>query len=541
MVQRVQTPHTGRVLPLLLVLCTFAVILAITTSSIFAIGLADGQTIPNKGTRIQSIKNLKVYDSEFFSIKYPSSWHISSEEGSADIPGASGVTFLENQMVMNQSNRKTPHSNMGHSVLSVTVVPRSSLPGSISLNASGLVDSFMDYSFSSEKLKYIGAQLLADNYTSLSGIPARSIFYTKDGYFNMLANSADLDNMYQIGYRGQISKYERELPEVASVIDSFEIKKPKVSIVESTTDIDTIKVPFSIYSNPNYGIKLMYPRGWDVQEEVMGMVTFTNPSNSSVEFPDATFAIGGITFTKGKPHFENFSAKQFKDFMTQSFSLLNKYQINIPEIQLIDAVKTTTDKGYPEFRLQSLIKVTDPDDPTIIYQQKRLQIWIPRASNIYILEYDSGPSKFAIFLPVVEKMVNSFEITNETKNLSLYSPKSPISQALKNKLAEENSKIYVARSGSMEPFFYPDDMLLISNSTTFDDLRIGDVIVFKKPSDISISIIARIIDIQTDTGSERIITTKGDANPSPIPGTDFPIKKDNYIGKVISVITRVQK
>src|SRR4029078_529206 len=127
---------------------------------------------------------------EFFSIKYPSSWHISSEEGFADIPGASGVMLLNNQIARSKSSRLTPHSNMGNSVFGVTVVPRSSLSGSSNLSASEMVDSFVDYSFSSEKLKYIGAQLLADNYTSLSGIPARSIFYTKDGYYNTHVNSA---------------------------------------------------------------------------------------------------------------------------------------------------------------------------------------------------------------------------------------------------------------------------------------------------------------------------------------------------------------
>ena len=92
----------------------------------------------------------------------------------------------------------------------------------------------------------------------------------------------------------------------------------------------------------------------------------------------------------------------------------------------------------------------------------------------------------------------------------------------------------------METIFYPYDMLLVSNSILFNDLSIGDVIVFEKPADISVSIIARIIDIQTDSIGQ-IITTKGDGNASSIPGTDSPIKKDNYIGKVISVITRVQK
>ena len=36
------------------------------------------------------------------------------------------------------------------------------------------------------------------------------------------------------------------------------------------------------------------------------------------------------------------------------------------------------------------------------------------------VECDSGPSKFSTFLPLVEKMVNSFEVMNETKNLGLY-------------------------------------------------------------------------------------------------------------------------
>ena len=93
----------------------------------------------------------------------------------------------------------------------------------------------------------------------------------------------------------------------------------------------------------------------------------------------------------------------------------------------------------------------------------------------------------------------------------------------------------------MEPYLYPDDVFLVSNSTSFNDLSVGDVIVFKKPNDTSKSIIARIIDIQFDSQGRPIITTKGDANPSSIPGTDFPIKKDNYIGKVTSIIIHVQK
>ncbi len=52
--------------------------------------------------------------------------------------------------------------------------------------------------------------------------------------------------------------------------------------------------------------------------------------------------------------------------------------------------------------------------------------------------------------------------------------------------------------------------------------------------------------IQTDdesnnnkSSSSRIIRTKGDANPSSIPGIDYPIREQDYIGKVVYVIPGV--
>ena len=44
-----------------------------------------------------------------------------------------------------------------------------------------LVDSLMDSVFSKERLAYHGAQLVSDNYTSLSGIQARSVSFTTQG------------------------------------------------------------------------------------------------------------------------------------------------------------------------------------------------------------------------------------------------------------------------------------------------------------------------------------------------------------------------
>ncbi len=164
------------------------------------------------------------YDAEFFSIKYPSSWHVSEEHGVTADRIESGVILQNDQKDRVQSNRITPRSNMDYSSVIVTVIPRSSLPGSDGFSAMELVNSYMDSTFSEESLAYHGAQLISDNYSSLSGIKARSVSFTTQGYYNLVIQSADDSNMYQIGYIGQESKFQKELPEVQSIISSFQIK-----------------------------------------------------------------------------------------------------------------------------------------------------------------------------------------------------------------------------------------------------------------------------------------------------------------------------
>jgi signal peptidase I len=102
-----------------------------------------------------------------------------------------------------------------------------------------------------------------------------------------------------------------------------------------------------------------------------------------------------------------------------------------------------------------------------------------------------------------------------------------------------NMNSFVIRSGNMEPFLKPNDMVSTSNSTPFDNLKIGDVIAFRasegtEPNGI---IVSRVSDVST-FHDKKVFKTKGDANPYSIPGIDFPIFKENYIGKVVSVTHR---
>lgn len=96
---------------------------------------------------------------------------------------------------------------------------------------------------------------------------------------------------------------------------------------------------------------------------------------------------------------------------------------------------------------------------------------------------------------------------------------------------------YVVASGSMIPVLQVYDVLIVQGHEPFEDIAIGDIIVFNRPSDHNRVIVHRVASILDD--DPKTIRTKGDANPASIPGTDFPITEEEYIGKVAYVLPQV--
>ena len=96
---------------------------------------------------------------------------------------------------------------------------------------------------------------------------------------------------------------------------------------------------------------------------------------------------------------------------------------------------------------------------------------------------------------------------------------------------------YVVASGSMIPELEIYDVLIVQGHEPFEDLEIGDIIVFNRPSDHNRVIVHRVVSIIDD--DPKTLRTQGDANPASIPGTDFPITEEEYIGKVVYTLPQV--
>lgn len=96
---------------------------------------------------------------------------------------------------------------------------------------------------------------------------------------------------------------------------------------------------------------------------------------------------------------------------------------------------------------------------------------------------------------------------------------------------------YVVASGSMIPKLQVYDVLIVQGHVQFEDVQIGDIIVFDRPSGQDRVIVHRVVSITDD--DPKTLRTKGDNNVASIPGTDFPITEKEYIGKVEYVVPQI--
>ena len=100
-----------------------------------------------------------------------------------------------------------------------------------------------------------------------------------------------------------------------------------------------------------------------------------------------------------------------------------------------------------------------------------------------------------------------------------------------------SNPFYVVSSGSMYPQLAMYDIIVVTGHAQFDDVTIGDVIVFDRPKDEAKVIVHRVVAKVGD--DPKVLRTKGDNNQASIPGTDYPITEENYLGTVAYVIPQV--
>ena len=91
---------------------------------------------------------------------------------------------------------------------------------------------------------------------------------------------------------------------------------------------------------------------------------------------------------------------------------------------------------------------------------------------------------------------------------------------------------YLVVSGSMEPSLYAGDMVFVNSNVEFENVKIGDVIIFQYEGK---NIIHRVVD-EAWIETERFLKTKGDNNKS---ADGYLTTEENFCGVAEYVIPKI--
>jgi hypothetical protein len=165
---------------------------------------------------------------------------------------------------------------------------------------------------------------------------------------------------------------------------------------------------FSIYTNTKYGIKLQYPRNWVIEAD-----DYATGAAGQAGIQIASFYLPDVN--NGLPFF-----RIGTDNLTKEFPNLQKVSINQ---YLIRSLSHKNSTGFPGFNLvesdTNNRRLADNLAYTVVWtyihptygMRKSIEIATILGSRGYFVDYTAATTNFSEFLPVAEKMMESFQKT----------------------------------------------------------------------------------------------------------------------------------
>jgi serine/threonine-protein kinase len=147
---------------------------------------------------------------------------------------------------------------------------------------------------------------------------------------------------------------------------------------------------FLLYKNPILGIKILYPLNW------------TKTDNSNVQSnPIVKFSPQG-DFSK---LFIETNGSRFNNGSLQNYAYqqIDRLSHILTDFKLIESTSTTAGSEKAEKAIYTFMLQNIPF--------KKMEIWLIKDSRIYTINYLAPEIQYANYLPMIERMINSFEIS----------------------------------------------------------------------------------------------------------------------------------
>ena len=170
------------------------------------------------------------------------------------------------------------------------------------------------------------------------------------------------------------------------------------------------------YINPTYGIKVQYPSDWKIVEHgdndyhmLNIIVEFLQPRQNNYYNPNISATHNSVRLSV-----ENYSS--FADAQDNHNEVTGNHLQNIgnhrlgaigiscPGFDLKTYIRNATLAGSPAYEINFDYSYLDNN-------KKAIEIWTVKDNKVYIIDYVAYEQIYDMTKPVVQKMIESFEIT----------------------------------------------------------------------------------------------------------------------------------
>ncbi len=164
------------------------------------------------------------------------------------------------------------------------------------------------------------------------------------------------------------------------------------------------------YENPRYGIKMQYPIGWN-KTELNNNVSKANTNNNGNYTKLVSFH---------SPYENNSDSYSEALYLT----VYNLPSNNIPLVEYTKAKIASLQRTFTNFQLVgsyvATLAASNPANEIVFLGKvpsqganlKMMEVYAIRGDKAYDLAYFAEPSRYGTYLPVIQKMVDSFEISS---------------------------------------------------------------------------------------------------------------------------------
>lgn len=173
---------------------------------------------------------------------------------------------------------------------------------------------------------------------------------------------------------------------------------PTVATKQTVFALQTTKstTNFVAYENSTYGIKLQYPSNWDKEENGTRQDTQTDVVTF---FPQAINSNASLDIT-----IDDISDEKGITLSQYASNNIIDMEQSLKSFKLVGLTTNNVLSGLPEYK--SIYSYADQN--TLF---KGMEIGAIKGDKVYILTYEAGTNEYNKYLPIIQQLINSFQIT----------------------------------------------------------------------------------------------------------------------------------